>query len=147
MPTRTTKIADDTKDNLSDVELKAARKNPPGDTELSGAAPGAKAGDAPDDGTFKVPKATLAAEKEANKRTEEVREQQMDSYLRNRTNVPASAVETVYANRPEKGDPESITIAQVGSGITFHATSTKMEFDHEGALSLQRAVSKISNSL
>ena len=141
------KITEDTKDNLTDAELKAARKNPPGDTEASGAAPGAKAGDEPDTGTYKTPRATLKAEKDARERVEEVREQQLEAYLRNFGNQPAEVTETVHANRPEKGDPDSITFAQVGNSLVITATAKELVFGREEALSFIRAANKIGNSL
>jgi hypothetical protein len=136
------KISEKTKEGLSDAELKAAQKNPPGDTELSGAAPGAKAGEAADPGTLKTPRATERAERAADKLRDEVRDIQLDVHHRNVTNVPEYATETVYANHPEKGDPDSITIAQAGNGLIVTPSNGKpMHFDREHALALQRAVS------
>lgn len=143
----TRKIDEDAKENLSDAELKAARSNPPGDTELSGAAPGAKAGAADDPGVYDKPQAQVKAEKDAAKRVDEVREIQYDAYLRNFGNVPRDVTETVHASPSGKGDPDSITIAQVGGEVLLVATAREMRFGHEEALGLQRAISKVTGTL
>lgn len=129
-------------------ELKAALDQPAGSTEFSGASAGIKAAaeDAP--ALMERPKAQVAAEKQAAKAAEEVRELQEDVQRKNLlSNVPEYPVSVAYANRPEKGDPGSVTFAATGGELVLTTTARELRFGVEEAAGLQRAVAKVAGSL
>lgn len=143
---RTTKISDETKERLGPEAAKAAQKQPAGDPNLSGAAPGAKAEAKPElaqdsTQTFDKPKGTLRAERDARKRADEVREIQLDVHRLNVTNVPNEGVQTAYAVAPERGDPDSISFARIGNEVVVTTTGNSLTFGREEWLGLQRKVS------
>jgi hypothetical protein len=124
-------------------ELKAALDEPAGSTRFSGASAGIKAeGDGPDSTrVYDTPKAALKAEREAAKEADKIREIQEATQSRQLlSNVPDSPTGTAFANAPEKGDPESITVYQAGSGVVLSTTANVLHFDREEALSLQRVL-------
>lgn len=142
------KISDETKERLGPEAAQAAEKSKPGDPNLSGAAPGAKAEAKPElaadqTQTFDKPKATLRAEKNAQKIADEVRDIQLDVHRRNVTNVPNSPVQTAYATAPEKGDPDSVSFARVGNEVVVTTTGNTLTFGREEWLGFQRKVSAI----
>jgi hypothetical protein len=143
------KIADEAKDGLSEAEIKAAQSNPPGDTELSGAAPGAKADAAPDAiEAYDKPKAQVAAEKAALKTADAVRDLQVRAQTTNLlTNVPEYPTSVAYANRPEKGDTPSVTFVVTPGVLTITTTANKLEFNREEAAGFQRAVNRVAGQL
>lgn len=140
------KIADDAKENLSDAELKAAKSNPPGSTEHSGAAPGVKVSDEPDGPTFSEPKSAERSREKATKDADEVRDLQWESQKLNWTNSKEQPVEVAFADAPEKGEPESLTFAASDGGVTVYASAREMRFSRDEALGLQRAMTKVSRA-
>lgn len=131
-----------------EAELKAALDEPAGSTEFSGEAAGIKAtaGDAP--GTFGPTKAQVRAEKDAQKVADEVREVQEDVQRKNLlSNVPEYPIAVAYANRPEKGDPDSITFSVAGGEMIITTTARELRFSTEEANGFQRAAAKVAGSL
>ena len=142
------KIDDETKENLTDAELKAARSNPAGDTELSGAAPGAKGGDEVGPGPLKETAATKRAHKAAEDFREEVQDIQWDTQKQNLTNVPGTHVDTAYASRDGDKDPDSLSISSIGGEVLVVASTTKpMRFDRDNVHALTRAFANLGSSL
>lgn len=131
-----------------EAELKAALDEPAGSTEFSGASAGIKAtpDDTPD--TFGPTKAQVAAEKAAAKAADEVRSIQEDVQSRNLlSNVPDYPITVAYANRPENGEPESMTFAVAGGELIVTTTSKELRFGSEEAAGLQRAAAKVAGAV
>lgn len=149
-----TTLSDEEKARLGGEDAaKAAQKAKPGDTELSGAAPGIKA--KTDDTvspeqveTFDVPAKARRAQRRADKRADEVREIQRDVQSANLLeNVPPENVRTVFATRQGDKDPDSLTIVHEGSTLTLLSSSSEMTFDREDALGVQRAFNAFAGSM
>jgi hypothetical protein len=131
-----------------EAELKAALDEPAGSTQFSGAAAGIKAtaDDAPE--AFDRSKAQIAAEKRATKIADEVRGIQEDAQRTNLlSNVPEYPVSVAYANRPEKGAPDSMTFSVAGGELVVTTTSNELRFGREEAAGLQRAAAKVAGTL
>jgi hypothetical protein len=132
-------------------ELKAALDEPAGSTEFSGASAGIKAtGDGPDTPpAYDRPKAQVAAEKQALKVADEVREIQEDVQRRNLlSNVPDYPVSVAFANRDDDGKPTgSLVFAVAGGELVVTTTGRELHFGREEAASLQRAAAKVAGSL
>jgi hypothetical protein len=144
------KIDPETKEGLTPAEVKAAEKNPAGDTVRSGAAPGAKAGDAPTVAeTLEKPKAQETAEKRALKVADEVREMQEDVQRKNLlSNVPDFPIVTAMANRDENGKPTgSIVFGVVAGELVVTTTGRELRFGVEEAAGLQRAANRVAGAL
>ncbi len=142
MSRRSATIDEETADNLSEAELKAAKANPAGDTEHSGAAPGAK-GDDSTPAVLKEPKSAVDARERAREDTEEVRDQQWDVQKQAWTNARVHKVTTIYADVPDKGDPETLVFAASDDGLTLYASSPEMRFGRDNATALQRELAKV----
>jgi hypothetical protein len=152
----------ESKPRLSDEEtqraggeaaVKAAQKAKPGDTELSGAAPGIKAKtDAsvnPDEvETFDEPASARRARRRADKRVDEIREIQRETQSRNLLeNVPPEAVRTVFGTRDGDSDkdPGSVTFVSAGNSTKVIVTGDP-EFRGDDQLALVRGASTITST-
>lgn len=147
------RLSDEEKERLAGGEAaaKKASRAPAGDEELSGAAPGIKGRDRdPDDvTTFDQPAKARRAERQADKRMQEIREIQREVQSVNLLeNVPPENVRTVFATQQGDKDPDSLTIAHTGGGITVFASSGEMTFNNrDDALAAVRAFSQVAANL
>jgi hypothetical protein len=131
-----------------EAELKAAVDEPAGSTVFSGASAGIKATATDESAVFEPTKAQVAAEKQAMKVADEVRELQEDVQRKNLlSNVPEYPIAVAYANRPEKGTPDSMTFSVTGGELIVTTTSNTMRFGTEEAAGLQRAAAKVAGAL
>jgi hypothetical protein len=145
---RTPDLSDEEKTRLGGEDaLKAAQKAKPGDTELSGAAPGIKA--KTDDSTVTADRVepleesrkAQTARRRADKRADEVREIQREVQSRNLLeNVPPENVQTVFGTRDGDKDPDSITFSNVGNSVVVNATG-EVTLTGDDRMALVRAVS------
>lgn len=153
MASSTPRLSDEEKERLAGGEAaaKKATRQPAGDEELSGAAPGIKARDRdPDDvETFDEPAKTRTARRRANKRMDEVRDKQREVQSRNLLeNVPPESVRTAFGTKDGSKDPDSATFVHTGSGVTLITTSNEINFNNrDDALALVRAASGITANL
>lgn len=97
--------------------------------------------------SIEKPAATVKAEKAAVDRADEVRDIQLDVHSKNVTNVPAEPVATIYANAPEKGDPDSVTFALVGGEVVMTTTAKEMRFGREEWHGFMRKVNQAGSGL
>jgi hypothetical protein len=147
------RLSDEEKDRLAGGEAaaKKAARQPKGDEELSGAAPGIKAKDAdPDDvESFDQPASARRAQRRADKRMDEVRDIQRDVQSRNLLeNVPPENVQTVFGTKTGNKDPDSVTFVHAGGGVTLMTSSNEVTFNNrDDALSLVRAANQIAANL
>ena len=146
MSRRSATIDEETADNLSEADLKAAKDNPAGSAEHSGAAPGAK-GDDIDAPTFEEPKSAVDARERAREDTEEVREQQWNVQKQAWTNAREHKVTTIFADAPEDGPPETLVFAAHDGGLTLYASALEMRFSRDNATALQRELAKVWSAL
>jgi hypothetical protein len=131
-----------------EAELKAAVDEPAGSTVFSGASAGIKATAEDQPATYEPTKAQVAAEKAAAKEADEVREIQEDVQTKNLlSNVPEYPIAVAYANRPEKGTPDSMTFSVTGGELVITTTSNTLRFGSEEAASLQRAAAKVAGAV
>src|SRR4051812_39828119 len=147
------RLSDEEKERLAGGEAaaKKAARQPKGDEELSGAAPGIKAKDRdPDDvEAFDQPASARRAQRKADKRMDEVRDIQRDVQSRNLLeNVPPESVRTAFGTKDGSKDPDSATFVHTGSGVTLITTSNEIAFNNrDDALALVRAASAITANL
>lgn len=143
------KLPDEVREDLGEAAARAAQKNPPGDPNLSGAAPGAKAAVNPDLANddvadFDEPASARRARRQADKRMDEIREIQRDVQSKNLLeNVPPEAVRTVFGTQDGDKDPGSVTFVSAGNSTEIIVKGSP-SFRGDDQLALVRAASTIT---